>query len=158
VKPDETQRHAHDITRQSGLRKMHSMALYSFSFSLASVSSMRGRLVQALSVAVLAGAGVAHAAGPQEMVAGRPPDQSQARDATVVPEVSKTRNDGVRTGKPYGSGYEARVSAAAGGGGSAGSPGGSVAGAAGSGGGGAGGAGGAGGGGGGGGAGGGGGR
>jgi hypothetical protein len=115
MKRDETQSLPHDISLKPGLHKMHLMDLHLFTPILASGLRARVWVAQALLGAALAGAGVAHAAGPQEVVAGRQVDVSQQRAPANGPEMSKASTGEQRLGKPYGSGYESRVSAAAGG-------------------------------------------
>jgi hypothetical protein len=115
MKPDETQSLAHDISLKPGLRKMDLMDLHLFTSILASGLRVRVWVAQALLGAVLAGAGAAHAAGPQEVSAGRQVDVSQQRAPANGPEMPKARTGEQKLGKPYGSGYESRASAAAGG-------------------------------------------
>jgi hypothetical protein len=132
MKRDETQSPAHDISLKPGLRKMHPMDLHPFTSIPASGLRARVWFAQALLGAALAGAGAAHAAGPQEVVVGRQVDLSQQRAPANGPEMQKASPGEQKLGKPYGSGYESRVSAAAGGnsGGSGGAGGSSGAGAA----------------------------
>jgi hypothetical protein len=122
MKRDETQSPAHDISLKPGLRKMHPMDLYSFNPIAASGLRARVWFAQALLGAAFLGAGAAHAAGPQEVVAERQVDLSQQRAPAKGPEMPKASAGEQKLGKPYGSGYESRASAAAGGnsGGSAG--------------------------------------
>jgi len=85
MKPDETQRNAHDITRQPALRKIQLMDIKSNNQLSNGVLLTSVWLSRTLFAALLLGAGAVHAAGPQKV-----PTEQQ-----VV--------------KPYGSGYEARV-------------------------------------------------
>ena len=91
------------------------MGLYLFNPLPTGAFLMRVRLAQVLFVAVLAGAGAVHAAGPQEVSAGRQVDLSQQRAPANGQEMPKARTGEQKLGKPYGSGYESRASAAAGG-------------------------------------------
>ncbi len=132
MKRDEAQYPADDISLKPGLRKMHPMDLSSFNSIPVSGLLARVWFAQALLGAALAGAGAAHAAGPQEVVAERQVDLSQQRAPANGPDMQKARTGEQKLGKPYGSGYESRVGAAAGGnsGGSGGAGGSSGAGAA----------------------------
>ncbi len=84
MKPDETQRNAHDIARQLSLRKIQLMDIKSNNQLSAGVSATSVLPLHTLFAALLLGAGAVHAAGPQQV----PTEQ--------------------RVVKPYGSGYEAR--------------------------------------------------
>ena len=84
MKPDETQRNAHDIARQPALRKIQLMDIKSINQLSAGVLPASVWPLRALFAALLLGAGAVHAAGPQKV----PTEQ--------------------RVVKPYGSGYEAR--------------------------------------------------
>ena len=91
------------------------MDFYAFIPFPSGASLIRISLAQALFVAALTGAGAAHAESSLEMNARRQPDPSQPRVASADLEVPKAQAAGKKPGKPWGSGYEARVNAAAGG-------------------------------------------
>jgi len=122
MKRDETQSPSHDISLKPGLRNMYFMDFHPFTSIPASGLRARVWVAQALLGVALVGAGAVHAAGPQEVSAGRQVDLSQQRAPAKGPEMPKASTGEQKLGKPYGSGYESRVSAAAGGnsGGSAG--------------------------------------
>ncbi|HPW08978.1 MAG TPA: hypothetical protein PLD78_15140 [Burkholderiaceae bacterium] len=84
MKPDETQRNAHDIARQPALRKIQLMDIKSTNQLSNGVLPTSAWLSRTLFAALLLGAGAVHAAGPQKV----PTEQ--------------------RVAKPYGSGFEAR--------------------------------------------------
>lgn len=84
MKPDETQRNAHDITRQPALRKIQPMDIKQTNQLSNGVLPASAWLSRTLFAALLLGVGVVHAAGPQKV----PTEQ--------------------RAVKPYGSGYETR--------------------------------------------------